>query len=70
MIASYIEWRNAKSGSITDRVDVFESVESVIHRAFMEVDTMAEEKEVSHRRAAECVAVAEVTAAMQDRGWL
>jgi len=70
VIASYIEWRNAKSGSITDRADVFESVESVIHRAFMEVDAVAEEKRISHRRAAECVAVAEVTAAMQDRGWL
>jgi glutamate dehydrogenase/leucine dehydrogenase len=70
VIASYIEWRNAKSGSITDRQEVFEALERQIERAFDEVDATAKERKISHRRAAECVAVTEVVAAMQDRGWI
>jgi len=70
VIASYIEWRNAKSGSITDRNEVFEAIERVIGRAFDEVSAVAAKKRISHRRAAECVAVEEVVAAMQDRGWI
>jgi len=70
VIASYIEWRNAKSGSITDRAEVFESLEKVIERAFDEVERVASERKISLRRAAECVAVEEVVAAMQDRGWV
>ncbi len=70
VIASYIEWRSAKSGSITDRREVFESIEKVIETAFTEVAAVAKEKAISHRRAAECVAVDEVVGAMQDRGWI
>jgi glutamate dehydrogenase (NAD(P)+) len=70
VIASYIEWRNAKSGSITDRHEVFEAIEGVIGRTFDEVEGFATERKISHRRAAECVAVAEVIGAMQDRGWI
>jgi glutamate dehydrogenase/leucine dehydrogenase len=70
VVASYIEWRNAKSGSITDRHEVFEAIESVIARTFDEVDRFAKERKISHRRAAECVAVEEVIGAMQDRGWI
>ena len=70
VIASYIEWRNAKSGSITDRAEVFAALEGVIERAFDEVTAVAREKKISHRRAAECVAVEEVVAAMTDRGWI
>jgi glutamate dehydrogenase (NAD(P)+) len=70
VIASYIEWRNAKSGSITDRHEVFESIESVITRTFDEVERFAKERKITYRRAAECVAVEEVIGAMQDRGWI
>jgi len=70
VIASYIEWRNAKSGALTDRSEVFESLEKVIDRSFDEVCTLAKDRRISHRRAAECVAVGEVIAAMQDRNWI
>jgi len=70
VIASYIEWRNAKSGSITDRAEVFDAIESVIERAFIEMEKTAAEKKVSRRLAAECVAVEEVILAMRDRGWI
>ncbi len=70
VIASYIEWRNAKSGSITDTAEVFESIEKVVDDAFAEVESAAKDKKISLRRAAECVAVDEVVGAMQDRGWI
>ena len=70
VIASYIEWRNAKSGSLTDRPEVFEALEAVIERAFHQVTTLARQKNISHRRAAESIAVEEVIGAMTDRGWI
>ena len=70
VIASYIEWRSAKSGSITDKHEVFESIEKVVETAFDEVEAVAKGKKISFRRAAECVAVNEVVGAMQDRGWI
>lgn len=70
VIASYIEWRSAKSGSITDKHEVFESIDRVIDTAFDEVESTAKEHKISFRRAAECVAVNEVVGAMQDRGWI
>ncbi len=70
VIASYIEWRNAKSGSITDREEVFESLEKVIGRAYQEVMAFAKERKSSLRLAAQAVAVEEVVGAMRDRGWI
>jgi glutamate dehydrogenase (NAD(P)+) len=70
VIASYIEWRNAKSGALTDRSEVFESLEKVIERSFDEISLLAKDRKISLRRAAECVAVGEVIAAMQDRNWI
>ena len=48
---------------------MFEALERVFERAFSEIEMIAEEKKISHRWAAECVAVEEVVAAIQDRGW-
>ena len=70
VIASYIEWRNAKSGSITDRDEVFESLERVIGRAYDEVMALADRNKTTLRLAAQAVAVDEVVGAMQDRGWI
>jgi glutamate dehydrogenase (NAD(P)+) len=70
VIASYIEWRKAKSGSITGRDEVFESIAGLIGSTFDEVCGLADEKNVSHRLAAQISAVSEVTSAMNDRGWL
>jgi glutamate dehydrogenase (NAD(P)+) len=70
VIASYIEWRNAKSGSITDREEVFESLENVIGSAYDEVMGFAKARKTSLRLAAQAVAVEEVVGAMRDRGWI
>lgn len=70
VIASYIEWRKAKSGSITGREEVFEAIETLISSTFTEVAGLAGEHQVSMRRAAGISAVGEVVSAMRDRGWL
>jgi len=70
VIASYIEWRKAKSGSITGRDEVFESVEQLISATCDEVCAIAAEKSVLPRTAAQIAAVGEVISAMHDRGWL
>ncbi len=70
VIASYIEWRKAKSGSITSREEVFAAVEELIARTLDEVFTLASEKKTTHRTAAQVCAVSEVVSAMRDRGWI
>ena len=70
VIASYIEWRKAKSGSITGRSEVFEAVEELISGTFEEVRHIALAKQISLRLAAQIASVGEVVQAMHDRGWL
>ena len=70
VIASYIEWRQAKSGSITKREEVFENIEDIVEDAYERVRAFASEHGVSYRRAALALAVDEVAGAMADRGWL
>jgi glutamate dehydrogenase (NAD(P)+) len=70
VIASYIEWRKAKSGSITGRDEVFQAIEELIGETFKEICGIAGEKRASHRTAAQIAAVGEVIQAMHDRGWL
>lgn len=70
VIASYIEWRKAKSGSLTSRDETFQTIDELILDGFHKVSEFAEQKQVSMRTAAECLSVQEVIAAMHDRGWL
>jgi glutamate dehydrogenase (NAD(P)+) len=70
VVASYVEWRNAKSGSITDATEVFKIIESVLGRAAARTQRFAGEHDVDLRTAAECLAVNEVVETMRDRAWL
>ena len=70
VIASYIEWRSAKSGSITRKADVYADIEKLIGETFQAVRTLAEEHRTTLRRAAEVLAVREVLEAMRERGWV
>ena len=69
VIASYIEWRQAKSGSLTEKSETYEAIEKQISKAFANVIDVAERENVSHRRAAHILAVDEVVQSMRDRGW-
>jgi glutamate dehydrogenase/leucine dehydrogenase len=70
VIASYIEWRKAKSGSITETHEVFEAIDNLIGRTLDEVCAVAEKHGVTHRTAAQVSAVEEVIQSMFDRGWI
>jgi glutamate dehydrogenase (NAD(P)+) len=70
VIASYIEWRKAKSGSLTRREETFEAVDDLMRDGFVRVMKLAEDKKIPPRLAAEVIAVDEVVGSMKDRGWI
>ena len=70
VIASYIEWRQAKSGSLTDKSETYDVIDKQISRAYADVIDIVRQKDVSHRLAAQILAVDEVVQSMRDRGWI
>lgn len=70
VIASYIEWRQAKSGSLTEKSETYEVISSQISRAYESVSRTAREQDISQRLAAQVIAVDEVVQSMRDRGWI
>jgi glutamate dehydrogenase (NAD(P)+) len=70
VIASYIEWRNAKSGSFTSKAEVYEFIDQVIERSFREVKTAADAKKITWRTASHLLALSEVVTAMRERAWV
>ncbi len=70
VIASYVEWRKAKSGSLTQASETYEVIDQLIEDAFHRVVELAGDKQVSLRTAAWGLAAAEVVQTMTDRGWL
>ncbi len=70
VIASYVEWRKARSGSLTPREETYNVIDSVITDSFNEVVKIAHELKVPYRIAAEAKAVREVVCTMYDRGWM
>lgn len=70
VIASYIEWRSAKSGSMTSSLEVYETIDERIKFAFERTRRLAEEEGMVFRDAAMALAVREVVRAMEERGWI
>jgi len=70
VIASYVEWRKARSGSLTPREETYNVIDSVIGDAFKDVFQIAQDLGINYRTAAEVKAVREVVSTMHDRGWL
>jgi len=70
VIASYVEWRNAKSGSFTSKKEVYDFIDQILSRAFERVIECASALGVPLRRAAQVLALQEVVTSMQERGWL
>ncbi len=70
VIASYVEWRNAKSGSITSRQETYETIAERLAPAFRQVTELSRDKGVPLRRAAEVVACDELVRALHDRAWI
>lgn len=70
VIASYIEWRQAKSGSLTDKLETYKAIDKQILGAYNDVVEFARQAGISHRLAAQVLAVNEVVESMRDRGWI
>jgi len=70
VIASYVEWRNAKSGSITSRQETYDVIADRLTWACTQVTTIAREKSVPLRLAAEIVACDELVRSLHDRAWI
>ncbi|MHB9037689.1 MAG: Glu/Leu/Phe/Val family dehydrogenase [Armatimonadota bacterium] len=70
VIASYAEWRQAKSGEVLEREQTLGIIEDRIGRAYSAVRTAVTEMRVSHRKAAHAIAVHEVAQAMMERKWI
>lgn len=70
VIASYVEWRQAKSGAITEKEETFDVVENRIGIAFDEMLNVAKEKAVPFRTACQISAAEELVASLRDRDWI
>ena len=68
--ASYVEWRKARSGSLTERSETFEIVDSLMEKSFARVLERSRQDKVDMRAASHLLAVEEVVKTMEDRGWL
>jgi len=69
VIASYVEWRKARSGSLTPKAETFQTLDQLIHDGLHRVIETARQWNTSLRTAAMGLAVDEVVKAMADRGW-
>jgi glutamate dehydrogenase (NAD(P)+) len=70
VIASYLEWRKAKSGSLTKEAETYQTIDELIGESFEEMMRVAGKKKVPPRLGAEIIAVSEVVRTMDDRRWL
>lgn len=70
VIASYIEWRQAKSGSLTERSETYAAIEKQITSAYREMIGVVSRENVSHRLASHILSVNEVVESMRDRSWI
>lgn len=70
VVASYAEWRQAKSGEVLDVQDTHRIIENRLGKAYGAVLTTASELGVGYRAAAHTIAVHEVAQAMAERNWV
>jgi glutamate dehydrogenase/leucine dehydrogenase len=67
VVASYVEWRQGKSGSITDKAETYAIIDKQVRRAYDDISKLAREQEISLRLASHILAVDEVVKSMADR---
>jgi glutamate dehydrogenase/leucine dehydrogenase len=70
VIASYVEWRKAKSGALTTKEETFALVDERTEKAFADMLEMARDKGCSLRMACFAIAVQELVQSMHERGWI
>lgn len=70
VIASYIEWKSAKSGSMTSTEEVYEFIDKTIEKSFDKMTALAKVKKRTFKEAALVLSAQEVVEAMENRGWI
>ena len=70
VIASYVEWQQGKSGTITPVEETFETIEQRLMHAFDRVMDAQSQTKGDLRLAAQLVACQEVLVALRDRDWV
>ena len=70
VIASYVEWHKAKSGSLTDVKETYATIDQLICKTFDSVRRVSAQHDVPLRLASSILAVDEVVGAMDARGWI
>ncbi|MCX5642960.1 MAG: Glu/Leu/Phe/Val dehydrogenase [Candidatus Omnitrophica bacterium] len=70
VVASYVEWRNAKSGNQTSAEETYQFIDSKVESAFKEVLRLTKERKANFRNAAYILSVSELMAAMRERSWI
>jgi glutamate dehydrogenase (NAD(P)+) len=70
VIASYVEWQQGKSGTITPISETFDTIEQRMEHAFDRVMGARQETQGDLRLAAQVVACQEVLLALRDRDWV
>lgn len=70
VIASYVEWRQAKSGAITEIAETFGVVEGRLSLGFEEMLKLSKKNKISFRTACQISAAEELVASLRDRDWI
>jgi len=70
VVASYVEWRQAKSGSLTDASETYEVIRSRIDLAFDQMVAHVKNHAIPPRTACQLVAAEELVRSMHDRVWI
>jgi len=70
VVASYVEWHQAKSGAMTKKEETYQTVAEQLEAAFNRVRSTASSRRITDRVAAWVVAVDELIQTMRDRGWI
>jgi glutamate dehydrogenase (NAD(P)+) len=70
VIASYVEWQQGKSGTITPVTETFETIEQRMTHAFDRVMGVQGQTKGDLRLAAQLAACEEVLVALRDRDWV
>ncbi|MEM4201628.1 MAG: Glu/Leu/Phe/Val dehydrogenase [Candidatus Hadarchaeum sp.] len=70
VVASYIEWREGKSGAKTKKEETFAAIKETLMEAFEETLQFSASKDVSLRKSALALAASRIVDTMYARGWL
>ncbi len=70
VVASYAEWRQARSGDVLERQDTFDIIENRLHQAYRAVKEASAKRNLTYRTASHIIAVNEVAQTMIERRWV